>query len=182
METTQTQPTNYPEKLQATIQDSLATLQDSSSLSPIFSQQSTIELNAIELEKLTDELIRFHFAGVDSILSRHPDLLLVKNEQDHQTIITRIYWTLLKNMVQNYQQSEIILREHLQELIFGLYIFAVNRGVVFQPYQHTEVVLIMAQLDEQKAFKILKTLPESSWSEQTHAMAYHLEWRQGLLQ
>jgi hypothetical protein len=163
---------------QPIIRDSVATLRQSVA-SGLFPQQSTIELLSVNVDELLDELVNLKFSQADALLSRHPDLENVNNEEEHQLVITRIYWTLLKGLLDAYAQSEMILRQHLQEIIYGLYIFASTHGIEFKEYQHTELVIFMTPLNIEKALGILKSVPEIQWSERSHAMAYHLEWRQG---
>jgi hypothetical protein len=174
------EPFNTVKPSQPIIRDSVATLRQSVA-SGLFPQQSTIELASVNVDDLLDDLAGLKFDQVDALLSRHPDLENVHDEEAHQLVITRIYWTVLKGLLDAYPQSELILREHLQEIIFGLYMFASTHGIVFREYQHTEIVIFMTPLNIDKALEILKSVPENQWSERSHAMAYHLEWRQGTL-
>ncbi|KAI8896489.1 hypothetical protein BC833DRAFT_622075 [Globomyces pollinis-pini] len=137
-----------------------------------------LELSDHDKQRISNALLTLNFTQMDAILSTHPRLTSCHNAVEHQELVTEIYWKLLFGLICAYQEAEDATRHYIQAVIFGCYIFVTEHGVQFQPHQHTDLVIFMAQISSEKALSILRTVPEEKWTEQCHAIAYHLEWKQ----
>jgi hypothetical protein len=135
----------------------------------------------LDQDALVDELVELNFQNVDVILSRHSDLEHIHSESEHQATISQIYWSLLRGLMSAYDKSEYIARELFQNIIYGLFCYANAHGVMLDPMNITEIALFLAPLSGDKALNVLRTVPESKWTERSHAIAYHLKWRQGII-
>ncbi|KAJ3319748.1 hypothetical protein HDV06_005949 [Boothiomyces sp. JEL0866] len=163
------------------IHDSSATLRQSvAQSSPDI--HALLEFTPEEKTMLMNSLMTMNFENVDILLSRSEQLGHCSSFADHESIVTELYAKILNSLMNAYHESDHTARHHLRTIIYGCFMFAANRGIVFLPHQHTDLVKFMASVSEEKALAILKAYPEESWSQQCHAIAYHLEWKMASLE
>ncbi|KAJ3311925.1 hypothetical protein HDV04_003534 [Boothiomyces sp. JEL0838] len=169
------------EKNNPQIYDSSVTLRQSVA-------QSTAEIHATpeftpeQKTDLMNSLMTMNFENVDILLSSSEPIEHCSSFIDHEATVTELYAKILNSLMDAYNESDHIARHHLRTIVYGCFMFAVNRGIVFLPHQHTDLVKFMAAVSEEKALAILKAYPEESWSQQCHAIAYHLEWKMASLE
>ncbi|KAJ3269858.1 hypothetical protein HDV01_000864 [Terramyces sp. JEL0728] len=166
-----------------TIHDSSVTLRHSVVQISVDSHPSpTLEFTPEQKTKLMNSLMTMDFENVDILLSSTDQIEHCSSFSDHESIVTELYARILNSLINAYNESDHIARHHLRTIIYGCFMFAVNRGIVFLPHHHTDVVKFMATVSEEKSLAILKAYPENTWSQQCHAIAYHLEWKMASLE
>ncbi|KAJ3256776.1 hypothetical protein HK103_005150 [Boothiomyces macroporosus] len=169
------------EKNNPQIYDSSVTLRQSVAQSTA-EIHTTPEFTPEQKTDLMNSLMTMNFENVDILLSSSEPIEHCSSFTDHEATVTELYAKILNSLMDAYNESDHIARHHLRTIVYGCFMFAVNRGIKFLPHQHTDLVKFMAAVSEEKALAILKAYPEESWSQQCHAIAYHLEWKMASLE